>query len=73
MPIVSSSYWNQVHGNTPEEVKQDLEGIQTMHNLALNMAWLMKCIELGNENTTTEEAKNAMPYLAEVVDAVLTE
>ena len=50
MPIVSSSYWNQVHGNNPEEVKQDLEGIQTMHNLALNMAWLMKCIELGNEN-----------------------
>lgn len=50
MPIVSSSYWNQVHGNTPSEVKQDLEGLQTMHNLAKNTAWLMKCIELGKEN-----------------------
>ena len=50
MPIVSSSYWNQVHGNKKEEVLQDLEGIQTMHNLALNMAWLMKCIECGDNN-----------------------
>lgn len=48
MPIVSSQYWNQVHGNTPEEVKKDLEGLQTMRTLAKNMAWLMKCIECGD-------------------------
>lgn len=47
MPIVTSQYWNQVHGNTPEEVKQDLEGMQTMRTLAVNMAWLLKCIEAG--------------------------
>jgi len=38
MPIVSSQYWNTVHGNTPEEVKQDLEGMQTMRTLGKNMA-----------------------------------
>jgi multimeric flavodoxin WrbA len=47
MPIVSSQYWNQVHGNTPEEVKQDLEGLQTMRTLGNYMAWLLKCIEAG--------------------------
>lgn len=50
MPVVSSQYWNQVHGNTPEEVKQDLEGLQTMRTLGNNMAWLLKCIALGKEN-----------------------
>lgn len=49
MPVVSSTYWNMVHGNTPDEVKRDLEGLQTMRNLALNMAWLLKCIEAGRE------------------------
>ena len=47
MHIVGSQYWNQVHGNTPEEVKQDLEGLQTMRTLGENMAWLLKCIEAG--------------------------
>lgn len=47
MPIVSSQYWNMVHGNTPEEVRQDLEGMQTMRTLGNNMAWLLKCIEAG--------------------------
>ena len=47
MPVVSSKYWNEVHGNTPEEVKQDLEGMQTMRQLARNMAWMLKCIEAG--------------------------
>lgn len=49
MPIVSSQYWNMVHGNTPEEVKQDLEGMQTMRTLGKNMAWLLKCIHAGKE------------------------
>lgn len=50
MPIVSSYYWNQVHGNTPEEVIKDAEGMQTMRNLGKNMAWLLKCIGAGKEN-----------------------
>jgi len=49
MPIVSSQYWNMVHGNTPEEVKQDLEGMQTMRTLGKNMAWLLKCIQAGKD------------------------
>ena len=49
MPIVSSQYWNMVHGNTPEEVVQDEEGMQTMRTLGNNMAWLLKCIEQGKK------------------------
>lgn len=47
MPIISSTYWNMVHGNTPEETRKDLEGMQTMRNIGLNMAWILKCIEAG--------------------------
>lgn len=50
MPVVSSNYWNNVHGNTPDEVKQDLEGMQTMFNLGKNMAWMLKCIEAGKKS-----------------------
>lgn len=50
MPLVSSSYWNMVHGNTPAEVEQDAEGLQTMRNLGRSMAWLLRCIELGKKN-----------------------
>ncbi len=49
MPIVSSQYWNSVHGNTPEEVMQDLEGMQVMRMLGKNMAWLLKSIEAGKQ------------------------
>lgn len=49
MPIVTSQYWNQVHGNTPEEVRRDLEGMQTMRSLGRNMAWLLHCIEAGKQ------------------------
>ena len=49
MPVVSSQYWNMVHGNTPQEVLQDLEGLQTMRTLGNNMAWLLRCIELGRK------------------------
>lgn len=49
MPVVSSSYWNMVHGNKPEEVKEDKEGLQVMRNLGRNMAWLLKCIEAGKD------------------------
>ena len=47
MPVVSGTYWNQVHGNTPDEVKQDEEGMQNMRAIGRNMAWLLKCIEAG--------------------------
>ncbi len=47
MIVVGSQYWNQVHGNTPDEVKQDIEGLQTMRTLAENFAWILKCIEAG--------------------------
>jgi len=50
MPIVSGSYWNMVHGTNPEEVRQDLEGMQNMRNIGKNMAWLLKCIQAGKEN-----------------------
>ncbi len=59
MPIVGSQYWNMVHGNTPEEVRQDLEGMQTMRTLGQNMAWLLKSIQAGREaglQTPTREA-----------------
>jgi multimeric flavodoxin WrbA len=49
MPVVSSQYWNMVHGNSPDEVVQDKEGIQTMHKLGQNMAWLLKSIKAGRE------------------------
>ena len=49
MPVVSSQYWNMVHGNTPDEVRQDEEGLQTMRTLGNNMAWLIKCIEAGKK------------------------
>lgn len=45
MPIISSRYWNIVHGAKPEEVRQDLEGMQTMRFLARNMAYFLKCRE----------------------------
>lgn len=47
MPVVGSNYWNEIHGNTAEEAAQDEEGLQTMRVLGNNMAWLLKCIELG--------------------------
>ena len=50
MPVISSSYWNMVHGNKPEQVENDLEGLQTMRMLGQNMAWILKCIEAGKNN-----------------------
>lgn len=49
MIIVTSQYWNQVHGNTPEEVRQDAEGLQTMRTLAENMNFLLRSIEAGRK------------------------
>ncbi len=49
MPIVTSNYWNQIHGNSVEEALKDEEGMQTLRVLANNMVWLLKCIESGKE------------------------
>ena len=49
MPIISGRYWNMVHGSNPDEVKQDLEGMQNMRILARNMAWHLKCKEAGKK------------------------
>lgn len=49
MHVVGSQYWNQVHGFTPEDVRKDKEGLQTMRTLDENMAWLLKCIEAGRK------------------------
>lgn len=49
MPVVSSRYWNMVHGCTSEEVEQDREGLWTMRQLGRNMAWLLKSIEAGRK------------------------
>ena len=54
MPIVTSQYWNMVHGSKPEDVLKDEEGLQTMRTLANNMAWLLKCIEAGKKANIKE-------------------
>ena len=49
MPVVSSQYWNGVHGFTADDVKKDEEGLQTMRTLGHNMAWMLKSIAEGNQ------------------------
>jgi multimeric flavodoxin WrbA len=49
MPVVSSNYWNMVHGNSVEDVLQDKEGCQIMENLGTNMAWLLKSIDVAKK------------------------
>lgn len=49
MPIAGSTYWNIAHGREEKEVLQDGEGIQTMENLARNLAWMIKCFEAGKQ------------------------
>ena len=54
MPVVSSTYWNEVHGFTKEDVEKDLEGLQTLRNLGRNMAFLLRAIQ-------REKAENGLP------------
>ena len=49
MPVVSSTYWPMVHGQSVEQVRQDEEGLQTMRMLGKNMAWMLRCIEADRE------------------------
>lgn len=65
MPVVSSQYWNQVHGNNAEQCLQDAEGLQTMRVLGRNMAFLLKSIALGKEayGLPETEAKVATNFI----------
>lgn len=49
MPVISSTYWNMVHGRTPDEVKQDAEGLQTMRTLGANMAWFLRSMDAAKK------------------------
>lgn len=49
MPVVSSRYWNMVHGTNAAEVKQDAEGLYTMRVLGRNMAYMLRCFEAGRK------------------------
>jgi len=62
MPVVSSQYWNAVHGNTPEHVLKDLEGLQIMRTLGNNMAWMLKNIENGNPPPEPEEKREVTSF-----------
>ena len=61
MPIASSQYWNSVHGRTPGEASQDLEGLQTMRTLARNMIFLMRGIALAKEKYGLPEKEQWQP------------
>ena len=61
MPMITGRYWNMVHGHNPDEVKQDLEGMQNMRILARNMAWFLKLKEAG------EKAGILIPKQEEIV------
>lgn len=61
MPVVSSTYWNEIHGNNADEASRDEEGMQTMRSLGNNMAWLLKCIEAG-KNAGIEPVREKKVY-----------
>ena len=61
MPIASSQYWNAVHGNTPEEVKQDIEGMQQMRDLARSIIWMLN--NLTNTEVPEREEKTFMNFI----------
>lgn len=57
MPVVSSQYWNIVHGHKPGEASQDEEGMQTMRVLGNNMAWLLRSLEAGKQDLPEKEQR----------------
>ena len=66
MIVVGSQYWNQVHGFTPDDVRKDEEGLQTMCTLGQNMAWVLKSIETGKKNNVCPpeyEAKKSTNFI----------
>lgn len=63
MPVVSSQYWNGVHGSTPDDVKKDEEGLQTMRTIGYNMAWMLKSIADGKQPLPTIEPFNRTNFI----------
>lgn len=63
MPVVSSQYWNSVHGNSPEEVKKDLEGLQIMRTLGNNMSYLIKSMKDSNQSLPEREIRIATNFI----------
>ena len=61
MPVVSSQYWNSIHGREKGEAELDEEGKQTMRVLARNMVFLMKSIALGKEQMGLPESEAWTP------------
>lgn len=59
MPLVTSNYWPMVHGNTPQDVMKDEEGVSVMKTLGKNMAWILKSIQAGKAAGISEP--EAMP------------
>ena len=62
MPVVSSRYWNMVHGARPEQVAEDKEGLYTMRVLGRNMAYMLKCFEAGNKAGVSMPEKEPTIY-----------
>ncbi len=62
MPIISTRYWNMVHGNKPEEVLKDEEGMQAMRILGRNMAYFLKCIEAGKKAGIQKPEKEKITF-----------
>ena len=63
MPVVASQYWNGVHGFTPDDVRADEEGLQTMRTLGYNMAWMLKNIANGNQPLPTIEPRKSTNFI----------
>lgn len=63
MPVVSSQYWNMVHGMTPDEVRQDLEGLQIMRTLGHNMAWMLKTLKQADVAHAPEEPRQRTNFI----------
>lgn len=62
MPIISTRYWNMVHGARPEDVEKDAEGMQSVRILAKNMAYYLKCIEAGKEKGINPPEQEKITY-----------
>lgn len=67
MPVASSTYWNEVHGFTAEDVDADAEGLQTMRNLARNMSFLIKAIaaRIATEGNVEQERGSFTSFFTE--------
>lgn len=65
MPVISSQYWNSTHGFTPEEVRKDLEGLQTMRTLARNMAHYLKSMEEASQPAPMQEERISTNFIRE--------